>query len=236
MNGIEIYADTSDITAIKNIYKNFNFIKGITTNPTLMRKANISDYVSFVKEMTTEIKDLPISFEIFADDLEEMEKQIERLASFADNIFVKVPITNTKRESTVDLIEKMSKNGVKINVTAIFTQSQLDLLYKKLLKPETPIIFSIFAGRIADTGINPVPFIQKNAQFLKNNDSSVKLLWASTRTVYNIYEAIQSECDIITVTPDILDKIKLKDKNLDDFSLETVKMFYNDAELARYKL
>jgi transaldolase len=215
MNGIEIYADTSNINEIFDIYENNKLVKGFTTNPSLMKKAGIVKYIPFIKEM---------------------EYQIQKITEYGENIYVKVPITNTKSQSTVGLIEKMSNRGIKINVTAVFTKSQTDNILKKLSHIKTPSIISIFAGRIADTGINPCPLVSDVSLAIKQKNTSIKTLWASTRTVYNVYEAEQSGCDIITVTPDILPKLKLKNKNLDEFSLETVKMFYNDAKNAGYAL
>ena len=235
MTNIEIYADTSNVTEIFDIYENNKIVKGFTTNPSLMKKAGITEYVPFIKEITSKISDLPFSFEIFADELSEMEYQIQKISEFGDNIYVKVPITNTKSESTIELIEKMSNKGIKINVTAVFTQLQIEKLLKNLIFTKTPLIISIFAGRIADTGVNPCPLIYDTSIYTKKN-GRIKTLWASTRSAYNVYEAERAACDIITVTPDILPKLNLKDKNLDEFSLETVKMFYNDAKNVGYKL
>jgi transaldolase len=235
MNGINIYADTSNINEIFDIYENNKLITGFTTNPSLMKKAGITEYIPFIEEVTSKISDLPFSFEIFADELDEMEYQIKKISEFGQNIYVKVPITNTKGESTVPLIEKMSSEGIKINVTAVFTKNQVEFLLKDLISTKTPLIVSIFAGRIADTGVNPCPLIEETSN-LTGPTGFIKTLWASTRTIYNVYEAQKSKCDIITVTPDLIPKLKLKDKNLDDFSLETVKMFYNDAISVGYKL
>ena len=235
MNGINIYADTSNINEIFDIYENNKLITGFTTNPSLMKKAGITEYIPFIEEVTSKISDLPFSFEIFADELDEMEYQIKKISEFGQNIYVKVPITNTKGESTVPLIEKMSSEGIKINVTAVFTKNQVEILLKDLISTKTPLIVSIFAGRIADTGVNPCSLIEETSN-LTGPTGLIKTLWASTRTIYNVYEAEKSKCDIITVTPDLIPKLKLKDKNLDDFSLETVKMFYNDAISVGYKL
>ncbi len=235
MNGIDIYADTSNIKEIFDIYENNKHITGFTTNPSLMKKAGITEYIPFIEEVTSKISDLPFSFEIFADELNEMEYQIKKISEFGQNIYVKVPITNTKGESTVPLIEKMSSEGIKINVTAVFTKNQVENLLKDLINTKTPMIVSIFAGRIADTGVNPCPLIEETSN-LTRPTGFIKTLWASTRTIYNVYEAQNSKCDIITVTPDLIPKLNLKDKNLDEFSLETVKMFYNDAINVGYKL
>lgn len=230
MNGIKIYADTSNIKEIFDIYENNKTVKGFTTNPSLMKKAGITEYIPFIKEITSKISDLPFSFEIFADELEEMEYQIQKIAEFGENIYVKVPITNTKGVSTVDLITKMNEKGIKINVTAVFDNIQTGNIIKNLIGTFHPLIISIFAGRISDTGRNPMELTSATTRFLKDRKSIIETLWASTRCVYNVYEAERSGCDIITVTPDILPKLKLKDKNLNDFSLETVKMFYDDAK------
>lgn len=230
MNGIKIYADTSNVKEIFDIYENNKIVKGFTTNPSLMKKAGITEYIPFIREITSKISDLPFSFEIFADELEEMEYQIQKIAEFGENIYVKVPITNTKGVSTVDLITKMNEKGIKINVTAVFDNIQTRNIIKNLIGTFHPLIISIFAGRISDTGRNPMELTSATTRFLKDRKSIIETLWASTRCVYNVYEAESSGCDIITVTPDILPKLKLKDKNLNDFSLETVKMFYDDAK------
>lgn len=235
MTGIDIYADTSNIKEIFDIYENNKLITGFTTNPSLMKKAGVTEYIPFIEEVTSKISDLPFSFEIFADEMNEMEYQIKKISEFGQNIYVKVPITNTKGESTIPLIEKMSSEGIKINVTAVFTKNQVDLLLKDLIGTKTPMIISIFAGRIADTGVNPCPLIEETSN-LTRPTGFIKTLWASTRTIYNVYEAKNSKCNIITVTPDLIPKLSLKDKNLDEFSLETVNMFYNDATNVGYKL
>lgn len=227
---IAIYADTSNVKEIFNIYENNKEVTGFTTNPSLMKKAGITEYVPFIKEITSKISDLPFSFEIFADELNEMEYQIQKISEYGNNVFVKVPITNTKGVSTADLIYKMNQKGININVTAIFTETQIKSILEKSVDIKNPLILSIFAGRISDTSVDPSHIVSATSKFLKNNNSSIKTLWASTRSVYNVYEAEKCGCDIITVTPDILPKLKLKDKNLDDFSLETVKMFYDDAQ------
>ena len=230
---IKIYADGSKIEQILDIYNNNKKVTGFTTNPSLMRKAGVTDYLNFVKEVTEKVADLPISFEIFADEYEEMRDQILLLSKISENIFVKVPITNTKGEPTYKLCKEMSDLGIKLNVTAIFTQEQIDNLYEAL-NPDVETVISIFAGRIADTGVNPVPTME---YAIKNKRSSKhEVLWASTREVFSIYEADRIGCDIITVTPDLIDKLSLGNKNLSEYSLETVLMFYNDAKNAGYTL
>jgi transaldolase len=230
---IKIYADGSKLEQILDSYQNNKKVTGFTTNPSLMKKAGVTDYLPFVKEVTSKVTDLPISFEIFADEYEEMKEQILKLSSIASNIYVKVPITNTKGEPTYKLCKEMSDLGIKLNVTAIFTQEQIDNLNQSL-NPDVDAVISIFAGRIADTGINPVPLME----YAINNKKSDKheILWASTREVYSIYEADRIGCDIITVTPDLIDKLSLGGKDLNEYSLETVLMFFNDAKNAGYTL
>jgi transaldolase len=229
---IEIYSDGSDKNEMIQTYLNKKNIKGFTTNPSLMRKAGVVNYTDFLKEITDVIKDVPISFEVFADDIDEMEKQANTIASYGSNIFVKIPVTNTKGESTKFLIKKLLDNNIKVNVTAVMTKKQIkDLI--PYLQSRTNVILSVFAGRIADTGIDPKP-IMKYA--IKNISNNVKVLWASPREVFNIYEADKIGCHIITVTPDLINKLTLQNKNLKDYSLDTVKMFFNDAKASNYSL
>ena len=222
---IKIFADGSNIKEIFDLYENNKLVKGFTTNPSLMKKAGVINYESFIKEVTSKIKDLSISFEVFADDEKEMINQAKKIASFGENIHVKIPITNTKGQYTLNVIESLVRDNVKVNVTAVFTQTQINLL-KTVLPNNKDNIVSIFAGRISDTGRNPSPYISYAQTMLK---TQCEILWASTRHVYNIYEADQANCDIITVTPDQIKKLSLKDKDLSEYSLETVKMFYDDA-------
>lgn len=228
----QLYADTSKISEIFDLYENNRLVTGFTTNPSLMRKAGITDYTGFIKEVTSKIADLPLSFEIFADEAQEMEYQIEKLAGFAENIYVKVPVMNTRGMSTVPLVEKMTNKGIKLNVTAVFDDFQIKDLFDRGFNNSTPTIISIFAGRIADTGKDPS--IKMHLAGLRRHTTekhNVKILWASVREVYNIYEARNCRCDIITVTPDVIDKyIKSQNKNLIQFSRETVEMFYTDAK------
>lgn len=222
---IKIFADGSNIKEIFDLYENNKLVKGFTTNPSLMKKAGVTNYASFIKEVTSKIKDLSISFEVFADDEKEMIDQAKKIAGFGENIHVKIPITNTKGQYTLNVIDSLVKDNIKVNVTAVFTQTQINLL-KTVLPNNKDNIVSIFAGRISDTGRNPIPYILYTQTLLKNQ---CEILWASTRHVYNIYEAEQANCDIITVTPDQIKKLSLKDKDLSEYSLETVKMFYDDA-------
>ena len=228
---IEIYADGSSFTEMVSIYNTKKFVTGFTTNPSLMRKEKIDNYISFVEKVTAYIKDLPISFEVFADDLSEMKRQAKLLAGFGKNIFVKIPVTNTRGESTKTLIKSLLEDAIMVNITAVFTIEQIDELIPYL--QGGPVILSIFAGRIADTGIDPKPIINHGINSVPSN---VKILWASPREIYNVYEADQIGCHIITISQDILKKLELKNKNLTEYSLETVKMFYDDAKIAGYVL
>lgn len=230
---LDIYADGANINDIKNLNKNI-LIKGFTTNPTLMSAAGIKDYKKFAIEASQIVGKKPISFEVFADSLEEMYDQAKEISTWNNNINVKIPITNTKRQSTVDIILNLLDENVRINVTAIFTIKQIEPFLSNL-KKEHDIIFSVFAGRIADTGINPIPIMKEIKKNLSNFSNS-KVLWASPREILNIFQAEESMCDIITVPANILNKLDNIDKNLTDFSLETVKMFYNDAIKSGFKI
>jgi transaldolase len=229
---IQIYADGSEKEQIIKTYKENKLVCGFTTNPTLMRKAGVTDYLQFLKEITEVIKDVSISFEVFADKLPEMKRQANVISSYGSNISVKIPVTNTKGESTKHIIKNLLSSGIKVNVTAVFTKKQINEL-KPFLESQTEVILSIFAGRIADTGIDPKP-IMKYA--IKTMPKNVKILWASPREVFNIYEADKIGCHIITVTPDLLSKLSLQNKDLTEYSLDTVKMFYNDALASNFTL
>jgi len=231
---IKIFADGADLKSILELNKN-PIISGFTTNPTLMKKAGIQNYTEFAKEVLSEIKDKPISFEVFSDDLDEMKIQAKKISTWADNVYVKIPITNTKGESTAGIVHELSHSGVKVNVTAIFSTAQV-IKTAYALKGGAPSVVSVFAGRIADTGRDPKPFMKSMFLICKGQDPSIELLWASPRELYNIVEAEACNCDIITVAHDLLSKLNLFDKNLEEFSLDTVKMFYNDAQKAGYTL
>jgi transaldolase len=230
---VKIYADGADKNSLLELYKN-PLISGFTTNPTLMKKAGIKDYKAFALEILSVIKDRPISFEVFSDDFHEMKRQALEIASWGNNIYVKIPITNTRNESSIPLIQSLSESGVKVNVTAVFTLEQVESAIHALNK-NTPSIISVFAGRIADTGVNPVNIMRLSLALCKDY-SNIELLWASPRELYNIIEADNVGCHIITVSHDLLSKIDLFGKDLNEFSLETVKMFYNDAKNAGYTL
>lgn len=230
---IKIFADGADIKSIEDLCKN-PLIKGFTTNPSLMKKKGITDYKKFAGDVLKVTGDKPVSFEIFADDLNEMEKQANEIASWGENINVKIPITNTKGETANELIKKLSNKKIICNVTAILTIEQLKSVVE-ILNPETPAILSIFAGRIADTGINPIKTVSEAVEIAKSKPL-VSILWASTRQVYNIFDAESTGCHIITVPHDIIKKFEGLGKNLEQLSLETVKMFYEDAKQAGYKI
>lgn len=228
---IKVFADGANLDDMLKRYKE-GFCQGFTTNPTLMAKAGILDYESFAKSVLKEIKDLPISFEVFSDDFDEMHNQALKIASWGDNVNVKIPITNTKGESSAQLIHNLLHQGVKLNITAVFTEYQLfDLQFTST----DNVIISVFAGRIADTGLPPERFVGNIIDRYKSL-SNIKVLWASPRQVLNIYQADRLGCHIITATDDLINKLSLHDKPLEEYSLDTVKMFYNDAKKAGYSI
>lgn len=230
---IDIYADGADIDGMLEMSRK-RYIKGFTTNPSLMKKAGVKDYREFAKKVTEKITDLPISFEVFADDFGAMKKEALTLAKFGKNVFVKIPVTNTKRESSAALITELGKEGVNLNVTAIFTLEQTRIVVEALAE-DTQNIVSVFAGRIADTGVDPEA-LMKEAAKICHAKQGAKLLWASCREVFNIVQADRSDTDIVTVTNDILGKLKLFDKNLTEYSLDTVKQFYADGQSLGFKI
>lgn len=230
---VKLYQDGADINAILKAAAEGN-VAGFTTNPTLMRKAGITDYKEFALKLIAAIPDKPISFEVFSDDFETMEAEAREIASWGGTTSIKIPITNTKSESAAPLIQKLSAEGMSLNVTAITTLDQVDVV-ARAVSPTSHVIVSIFAGRIADTGIDPVPLMTEAAKRLAHLPKA-ELLWASPRELLNVIQADQCGCHIITATPDILAKLKLLGKDLTQYSLETVKMFYEDARAAGYKL
>lgn len=230
---IKIFADGADLDAMKSLSKN-PVIQGFTTNPTLMRQVGIEDYEAFAHQVLEVITDRPVSFEVFADDAASMEKQALAIASWGDNVNVKIPITNTLGESMVPLVGRLSDAGVQVNVTAMMTLDQVRET-AKVLNADVPAIVSVFAGRIADTGRDPIPHMEEAVNILKDKPQA-ELLWASPREVLNIIHADQVGCHIITVTHDLLAKADGFGKDLDQFSLETVKMFFNDASSAKYTI
>lgn len=213
------------------LYRN-PLIKGFTTNPTLMRQAGISDYERFAREVLESIPDRPISFEVFSDDFQEMEQQALKIASWGKNVFVKIPVTNTLGESSIPLICRLSQQGVQLNVTALMTLRQVEEVTHALKQCPAGYV-SVFAGRIADTGRDPVPVMSDAVEILAGNDR-LELIWASPREVLNVFQADSVGCHVITATKDILAKLKLAGKDLDVYSLETVKMFRDDAVKAGF--
>lgn len=229
-----IYADGADLASLLELNRN-PCIRGMTTNPTLMRKAGISDYERFAKEALREVVEKPISFEVFSDEFPEMRRQALKISSWQANVYVKIPITNTRRESSIPLIGELACEGVKINVTAMLTLDQVRQV-AEALDPATPAIASVFAGRIADTGRDPVPILCESLRILRERPNA-KLLWASVREVLNIAQANACGCHIVTVPHDILAKaMKMWAMELDELSLDTVKMFAGDAEKAGFRL
>jgi transaldolase len=210
------------------------FIKGLTTNPTLMNKAGIRDYRAFCKDILISIKDKPLSFEVFSDNFQEMERQALEIASWGDNVYVKIPITNTKSETCYALVKRLAKEKVKLNVTALMTLDQVSHVVASL-DASVPSYISIFAGRVADTGRDPLPIMSEALSLMSANPLS-ELIWASPRELLNIFQADDIGCHVITVTNDILKKLSLVGYDLDKYSLDTVKMFYNDAVVAGFKL
>jgi transaldolase len=209
-------------------------VDGFTTNPTLMRKAGVSDYKEFARSAIAAIPNLPISFEVFSDDLNTMEREAREIASWGGDTYVKIPITNTKSETVAPLIRKLSAEGFSVNVTAILTLAQVETVASAAAAGARTIV-SVFAGRVADTGVDPVPLMTKAVALLKHLPKA-ELLWASPRELLNVIQADECGCHIITATPDIIAKIALIGKDLQEYSLETVKMFYDDARAAGYKL
>ena len=230
---VKIYADGADKAAMLEMYAN-PFVSGFTTNPTLMRKSGVTDYSGFAHEVLRLIPDRPISFEVFADDFEEMEQQALEIASWGENAIVKIPVTNTRGEPSGRLLTRLARADVRMNVTALLTLEQVRMV-SAVLGGGPPCMISVFAGRIADTGRDPVPVMAAAVELLRPYPN-LELIWASPRELLNIFQAEAVGCHIITATTDILKKLNLVGKDLDEFSLETVKMFYNDAHKAGYRL
>lgn len=230
---VKIFADGADLEGIRALAAN-PLIKGFTTNPTLMRKAGVDDYEAFAKDVLKAVGGRPVSFEVFADDFGAMERQARKIASWGGNVTVKIPVTNTNREFSGPLIARLSGAGVRLNVTAILTLEQVRAV-ADALATETPAIVSVFAGRVADTGRDPVPLMKKAVDILESKPKA-ELLWASPREILNVFQADAIGCHIITVTPDVLAKLKLIGKDLAEYSLETVKMFHRDAAAAGYDI
>ena len=230
---VKLFADGADLAGIKEMAAN-PAIRGFTTNPTLMRKAGVSDYKAFALQALQVVRGRPISFEVFADEFGEMGKQAHEIASWGKNIYVKIPVTNTKGELSGPLVERLTRAGIQVNVTALTTVDQVKRVADRLA-PETPAIISVFAGRIADTGRDPVPIMAEAVKIMKKKPKS-ELIWASPRELLNIFQANEIGCHIITATNDILKKLPLIGKDLDAYSLETVEMFHKDAKAAGYSI
>ena len=230
---VKIFADGADKAGMLELYRN-PLIRGFTTNPTLMRKAGISDYRAFAHEIIAAIPDRPISFEVLSDEFDEMERQALEISSWGENVYVKIPITNTRGQSSCDLVRRLSRAGVKLNMTAMMTLDQVRDISPCLAEGPSSFV-SIFAGRVADTGRDPVPLMAAAVELLRPYPN-LELVWASPRELFNVFQADAIGCHIITVTHDILRKLHLVGKDLHDYSLDTVKMFYNDAQQAGYSL
>lgn len=231
--GVKLFADGADKVGMLEMASK-PFIKGLTTNPTLMRKAGITDYRAFALDVVKDIPNKPISFEVFSDDFAEMERQAIQISSWGENVYVKIPITNTQRQSACNLVRKLSKRGIKLNVTALMTLKQVREVVESL-DPEVPSYISVFAGRIADTGVDPLPIMREAVQLI-GNGTKAELIWASPRELLNVFHADSVNCHIITATNDILKKLELIGKNLSEYSLDTVKMFYKDAITAGFSI
>lgn len=230
---VKVFSDGAVLeTMLKDLQT--GLVTGFTTNPSLMKKAGISSYVGFAKEVLAKITDYPVSFEVFADDLASMEKEAEKIASLGDNVYVKIPVTTSTGESTCPLIQKLSAKGIKLNVTAIFTIEQTQAVVDHLTAG-VPAIVSVFAGRIADTGVDPMPIMEEALRICRQKEE-VELLWASPRETYNIYQADQLGVDIITCTTDLIAKLPLQGKDLEDYFLETVQMFLKDSTSLGFKI
>jgi transaldolase len=230
---VQIFADGANVASMLDLYAR-PYIRGLTTNPTLMRRAGITSYRAFAREVLSQIKDKPISFEVLTDDIPGMEREALEIAGWADNVFVKIPVTNTRRESCGALISRLARRGVKLNVTAVMTLAQVREV-AAALSPATPSYVSVFAGRIADTGIDPVPVMAQALEVLRGN-ANAQLMWASSRELLNILQANSIGCPVITVTADILGKLPLLGYDLERLSLDTVKMFHDDAQAAGFSL
>jgi transaldolase len=230
---VKIFADGADKASMLEMNSR-PYILGLTTNPTLMKKAGIKNYKDFCLDILSTIKEKPLSFEVFSDDFIEMERQANEIASWGENVYVKIPITNTKGELSTQLVKNLTRKSIKVNVTALMTLEQVAKTLDAL-DVNTPSYVSVFAGRIADTGIDPVPIMAKAVQILKSNEKA-ELIWASPRELINVFQANEIGCQVITATSDIINKLKMVGYDLNEYSLDTVKMFYEDAKLAGYSI
>jgi transaldolase len=230
---VKIFADGADFDGIVALARN-PLIMGFTTNPTLMRKAGVTDYEAFARRVLKAVPDRPVSFEVFADDFPTMIEQARTIAAWGPNVNVKIPVTNTKGQFAGEVIRRLSRDGIKLNVTAVFTVDQVSAV-TEALAPDTPAIVSVFAGRVADTGVDPVPHMRACKAAMKSR-AMAELLWASPRELLNVFQADEVGCDIITATSDVLVKLNLVGKDLAEYSRETVQMFHRDATTAAFQL
>jgi len=231
---VKIFADGADLQGIAELYRK-TYIQGLTTNPTLMRKVGLTNYETFARAVLKDVKSKPISFEVFSDDFPEMRRQALKIHDWQDNVYVKIPITNTSGESSIPLIEQLTREGVKLNITALLTSRQVKSV-AAALNPSVPAVVSVFAGRIADTGVDPLPIMKESLEILRGLPKA-ELLWASVREVLNVFQAAACRCHIVTVPHDILKRlVELGGKDLDDVSLDTVRRFHQDAVAAGFKL
>jgi transaldolase len=229
----KIYADGAELDGMLAMYR-LPYVRGFTTNPTLMRRAGVTDYEAFARRVLDAIPDRPISFEVFSDDFADMERQARVIATWGEHVYVKIPVTNTRREPAYNLVRRLSHAGVKVNVTAVMTLAQVEAV-TVALAGGSPANVSVFAGRIADTGRDPVPLMRAALEILQSAPRA-ELIWASPRELLNVFQAHEIGCHIITVTHDILGKLALVGKDLDDYSLETVRMFHDDAAAAGFRV
>ena len=230
---IKIFADGADLDSIQKL-NDISYISGFTTNPTLMRKAGVVNYKKFAIDVLKVVKDKPISFEVFTDKFDEMESHAKEISSWGENVYVKIPITNSRGEKTFNLVKKLSKNAIKCNITAILTLDQVKEIYE-IADPNINMIISIFAGRIADTGVDPTSLIRDAINLCKSK-KKIEILWASTREILNIVQANNIGCHIITVPHHMLSKFYGIGKNLEKLSLETVQTFLSDAKKSNYEI
>jgi transaldolase len=230
---VKVFADGADINGMLEMY-HIGFVKGFTTNPTLMKKAGVTNYEEFARAAIKAIPDLPLSFEVFSDDFQIMEKEAKTIGGWGNNVYIKIPVTNTLGESSVPLIKKLSSEGFRLNITAILTLKQVEHVLENISSGSGAFL-SVFAGRIADTGVDPMPLMRETVKMCKNV-AGAEIIWASTRELLNIFQAEECGVDIITVTNDILKKMSNVGKDLNLLSLETVQMFYNDAKSLGYKI
>ena len=231
---VKIFADSADRARMLELSAKPH-VQGLTTNPTLIRRAGVTDYRAFARDVLSVITAKPVCFEVLADDFPEMERQALEIASWGDNVYVKIPVTNTRRASSAALIRQLAERGVKLNVTAVMTLGQLREIVPAL-NPSAPSFVSVFAERIADTGIDPVPLMARAVEILKAANTNSELVWASSRELLNIFQAEAIGCPVITITADILAKLALIGRDLSEFSLDTVRMFYDDAQSAGLSL